>query len=40
MHLPETGGGARVATRLFETEKQRIGDGTMRPVGLRLVARR
>lgn len=39
-HLPETPNAGRFAARVFETEKKRIGEGSMKPVGLRLVARR
>ncbi len=39
-NLPATPNAGRFASRLFETEKQRIAEGTMKPVGLRLVARK
>jgi hypothetical protein len=39
-HLPETPNAGRFAARVFETEKKRIAEGSMKPVGLRLVARR
>ena len=39
-HLPATSNAGRFASRVFETEKQRIAAGSLKPVGLRLVARK